>query len=781
MASSAFRGRCGLNIDVSGAEEGTVLRPPRLDASRASDAGSGTDPTVELASLFESQDLVHEITKRFLHVNSFDADAAIDDALACLGGSLEIDRTYTFVFDGDLMDNTHEWCAPGITPEREHLQRVPIVSFAEWMGQLADGESVYIADVPGLPEERREEREHLASQGILSLLVVPLLSFGELVGLVGFDSVRTHREFHRIEIGLLRSLADVITSVLVRRRSEAKAELAEQRLAALTRYTTDFILIVDEGHRIAFASRSWDRLGLEPASMVGTPWQDFVHPSDVRSILRLTEPLATQQVAGRVIHLPDFRVRSVDDGWRWFAGSISDVRHDGVVDGMVVNAHDITTRRGVQDQLAHDALHDPLTGLGNRTLFTERLHAVTRRPPDARRSVAVAFLDLDRFKLVNDGHGHVAGDDVLMEVGRRLSQVIREGDTVARFGGDEFVVLLDGFDGADDVGQLIHRLQESLAPPVVVDGGNHYRVTASIGVAISTGGDAADILRDADTAMYQAKQKGRGSVVVFDETLRTKVLRRLTLLQRLPLAVEDDRIGVVFQPVVDVASSRVVGAEALARWDDDELGVVPPVEFVPIAEETGQLSRLGEWVLDRAIEAVTRWPEHMSVAVNLSSSQLTHPGLVATIGCTLDRYGVPASRLCVEVTESSLVHDPATAVPVLRELRQLGVRTALDDFGTGYSSLAMLRELPIDILKIDRVFVRGVHDDQRDRRLVDAVISLANDFGMDTLAEGVELAEQRDVLIDAGCAYAQGFLFGRPMPAEQLEPLLAAQVDRVDR
>ncbi len=746
-------------------------------------ARTDLDPATRLTHLLESQELVGEVVRGFLHVRPDEVDAGIRAALRRLGTFLAVDRVYLFETDGSnltidgTMTNTHEWCAPGIAPEIHNLARLPVAAIGSWLDRLAGGEPVAIADVSSIPESEAITRELLEPQGIQSLLVVPMLSIGDLVGFVGFDSVRRRRNFEPVEIALLRSVADVLTSVLVRRRSDAAAERAEQRLVALTQYATDVILIVDDDGMITFGSPSWRRMGFDATSMAGTPWRSYVHPDDVRAILRLMEPIGDGHVAERVLRLPDFRVRTADGTWRWLSGAVSDARHDGVVDGLVVNAHDVTDRRGVEDQLAFEAMHDPLTGLGNRALLSEQLHTVCRRARMLRSNVAVVFLDLDRFKLVNDGHGHAIGDEVLVEVGRRLVNAVRSSDTVARFGGDEFVVLLDGFDDGAEVDELVNRFRAALAPSMMVRG-NDYRVTASIGVVLGDGIslDPVVMLRDADTAMYRAKESGRDRVVVFDETLRTKVLRRLSLNHRLPKALEEGLVDVAYQPVVDMVSGRIAGAEALVRWTDSELGIVPPAEFIPVAEETGVIGAIFELVLERAVVEASSWPAPLEVAVNLSLSQLTRPDLIPLITGTLERYGFAASRLCIEVTESSLMSHPPTVVRALHGLRDVGVRTALDDFGTGYSSLAMLRELPIDTLKIDQVFVRGVHHDPRDRRLVDAVISLAADFGMGTLAEGVEEAAQQVALIDAGCELAQGYLFGRPVPAAEFTALIADRV-----
>ena len=751
---------------------------PANGSERLSGCTGDGDIEGRLARLIESSELVRSIVRGFLHLRPDEVDRGIEKALQRLGEFLGTDRVYTFENHGltlevdGTMDNTFEWCAEGITPEIDNLQKLPVAVMESWFHVLNGGEHVMIPDVDQLPDTRSDERGNLEAQGIQSILVVPMMSIGDLVGIMGFDSVRTKRSFEPFEIGLLRSVADVITSVLVRRRADAVTARAEQRLAAMTQYAADVILVVDEYGVITYASQSCRRLGFEVPDIVGRPWRRYVHPDDLRSIVGVMERRLHNPVAERLLRLPDLRVKTGCGDWRWLSGSVSDARRDGVIDGFVVNAHDVTDRRKVEDQMSFDAMHDPLTGLGNRAMLTDRLRTLGHDRDRRDAEVALLFLDLDRFKLINDGHGHSVGDQVLVEIGRRLAGVVRPTDTVARFGGDEFVVLVEPFGDTNEVAEMVQRFRAAMAAPVAV-GDKEHRVTASIGVVLTEGRslDPALVLRDADTAMYRAKEAGRDRVVVFDETLRTQVMHRVALNERLPKALERGLLDLAYQPLVELVTGRLVGAEALLRWTDPELGVVSPMEFIPIAEETGLIIPLGEMVLEQAIAEAVAWTPGLEVAVNLSLSQLTQPGLVDLIRSLLHRYGLPSRRLCVEITESSLINHPANVIETLHGLRTLGVRTALDDFGTGYSSLALLRELPIDVLKIDRAFVRGVHCDDRDRRLVDAVIGLASDFGMTPLAEGVELEAQRLALINAGCSLAQGYLFGRPMSAAHFRSL----------
>lgn len=722
--------------------------------------------------------LVRSVVETFLLVSSDQVDPAIGSALEQLGSGLAVDRAYVFHFRGDVSDNTHEWCGPGIPAEIDNLQAVPNDVIRPWLAPFQRGEHVYIADVDALPPERGAEQEILVAQGIRSLLAVPLISLGQLRGFVGFDSVRCLRDFDSSEIEILRSAADAINAAEVRRDSNAEVARAHDRLIALTRQTSDIMAVIGSDERVSFANPSWERIGLGVDEVVGKRWDALIEVCDDNGVTRMAKAMMNGSLQARRIQLPDFSFRDGSGELRWLTATLTDLRNDPAVGGVVLNAQEITDRKQAEARLAHDALHDPLTGLGNRTQFHDRLELTCRQAARNHRGIAVLFLDLDRFKLINDGHGHAVGDELLRVVGQRMQAAVRSTDTVARFGGDEFLVLLDGID-ATEVDGVIHVLRSAISQPVVV-GTNTYHVTASIGAAVAAGVglDPETLIRDADTAMYQAKDRGRDQVAVFDPELHRTVLRRVELVHRLPAALDEKRIEVHYQPVVDLRSGRILGAEALARWHDPQLGWIPPSEFIAVAEEIGLVARLGEQVLTQALSDVKRWPDDFRVAVNLSPAQLTRTDLARGISYQLSRAGVPASRLCLELTESMLMEDPGAAVEVLQSLRELGVLTALDDFGTGFSSLAMLRELPIDILKIDRAFVNGVDRSVADRRLVDAVLSLAEDFDMLALAEGVETASQRAALDDAGCSLAQGYLFSRPMPADEFEALVNSHEQR---
>jgi len=571
-------------------------------------------------------------------------------------------------------------------------------------------------------------------------------------------------------IGRERQLTDELT-------------VAEAQYRSVVERVPGVVYVAEAGQhgRWHFVSAKIEELlGFTPAEWVADPklWLSRIHPADRdRMILAEMEDASRANQKGRW----EYRLIARDGRVVWVIDDEAVIArdedgHPTMVQGILV---DISDRKDLEDQLRHQALHDPLTGLPNRVLFVDRLsHALVRRQHTS--GVAVLFVDLDDFKAINDTLGHAAGDDLLRLVSERLAGVLRAEDTACRIGGDEFAFLLEGADRSL-AERVARRLLDALAEPFIL-AGRTATLTASVGVAVHDVGfekgsvqTADQILRDADTAMYVAKARGKGLVEVFERGMEEPIQRRRELRTALERALDGkDELLLEYQPIVDMRTTRLLGLEALVRWNHPQLGRLMPAEFVPLAEEMGLIDRLGEWVLRRACADLAAGS--VLVSVNISAHQLENGALPKLVEDALARSGMSASRLLLELTESTLAAAGAGAETELLRVRQLGVRIALDDFGSGYSSLEYLGRLPIDVLKIDRSLVERVHEEAQRQEVMRAIAHIADKLELQTIVEGVELESQRQTLLALGFRRAQGFLFSPAVPlADALGHLEARQ------
>jgi diguanylate cyclase (GGDEF)-like protein/PAS domain S-box-containing protein len=450
---------------------------------------------------------------------------------------------------------------------------------------------------------------------------------------------------------------------------------------------------------------------------------------------------------------------------------------------IIFQIQDITDRKRAESQLLHDAFHDALTGLPNRALFMDHVKmAIQRSRRSGDRLFAALFLDLDRFKIINDSLGHMVGDQLLVGIAHRLEACLRPGDTVARLGGDEFTILLEDLASTEDAIDVARRVQEAVTQPFNI-GGHEVFTTASIGIALSNTGyeRAEDLLRDADTAMYRAKLEGKKRHVVFDKAMHDRAMELLQIETDLRRALTRKEFFLNYQPIVSLETGRILSFEALVRWRHPERGLVGPGDFIPVAEETGLIVPLGLWVLNEACRQMREWQregfadEAMTVSVNLSSRQFSQADLIEQISSALRESGLRAGNLKLEITESMVMENIDTAIDMLTQLRGLGVGLSIDDFGTGYSSLSYLHRFPIDTLKIDRSFVTQMTDNSENAEIVRTIVTLARSLDMSVVAEGVETADQLRQLGELGCDYGQGYLFSRPVGAGQAAGLLAGE------
>jgi diguanylate cyclase (GGDEF)-like protein/PAS domain S-box-containing protein len=574
-------------------------------------------------------------------------------------------------------------------------------------------------------------------------------------------------------IGLLTSLLLAFGLIAATRRQTA-------HFRSLVTSSTDLVLVFGVGG-CRYASESVaNMLGHAEEDLLGEGFLRFVHEDD--------RPLVCAAYEHGEPHEIVFRVANEFREWRHLEAHVTDLRADRQIRGIVLNARDVTERVRLEEELTHQAFHDGLTGLPNRALFRDRLDQSLARSERSQEGLAVLMLDLDGFKQVNDSLGHDAGDQLLEEVARRFGEVTRPADTLARFGGDEFALLLEGTNEAQAVAAA-NRLVRNLSEPIRI-AGHELALGASVGIAMHIGGPAAseELIRHADLAMYAAKEAGRGRHEVFRYDMARELGELLGMEHELRRGLQRGEFSLHYQPEIALDTGTIVGVEALLRWQSPGRGSVPPAEFIPIAEATGLIVPLGEFVLHSACAQTARWlragtlPEGIVTWVNLSGKQLSAGGVSALVHEALEAAALPPAFLGLEVTETALVqegHAGERARAELQELHRLGVLIAVDDFGTGFSSLGQLRSFPVDMIKVDRSFVQGIEHDAKDAAITANLVSLAHALGLLAIAEGIESDGQLTSLRELGCDLAQGFLFARPAPPEQIDRMLAEGSARV--
>ncbi|HET9740746.1 MAG TPA: EAL domain-containing protein [Solirubrobacteraceae bacterium] len=612
-----------------------------------------------------------------------------------------------------------------------------------------------------------------------SSCVLGLSVRGELRGLlvVACDdgmsrTVRTTLKALATQVSLALESA-ALTEEVHRRTSEA-------RFGSLVQHSSDLITVLDSAATVVYQSPSIERvLGYRPEDVVGMPFARLVDSAEHGRLLHLLADGG--MYAGSEAQVLECSLRHRDGSVRQFEILHTNLLDDEHVHGIVLNGRDVSERKAFEEQLSHQAFHDPVTNLANRALFGERVRHAVARARRERCALAVIFVDLDDFKTINDSLGHAAGDEVLREVAKRLTASIRASDTAARFGGDEFAILLEDVDGPQTAADTAERILEVLGAPLSVEH-KQLAVRASLGISVVDGdvtGDADELIRNADAAMYIAKRDGKGGYRLFEPAMHEGVLERLELRADLQRAITSDQLELNFQPVVRLADGSVAGMEALVRWRHPERGMIGPDQFIPLAEEMGLIVPLGRWVLRegcrraKAFQTLHPLGAPLSMAINLSVKQLQHSDIVGDVRDALAESRLDAGDLTLEITESVMMNDTDLVIERLEELKSLGVRLAMDDFGTGYSSLSYLSRLPVDILKMDRSFLRAGATPEASG-LATAVVALGKTLRLDIVAEGIEYAEQCDTLRGLGCELGQGYHFAKPMDGDSMLEFLRA-------
>jgi diguanylate cyclase (GGDEF)-like protein/PAS domain S-box-containing protein len=583
----------------------------------------------------------------------------------------------------------------------------------------------------------------------------------------GFEALATH-----VSLALE---SDALAEEVLRRTSEA-------RLSSLVQHASDLITVIDADGVVLYQSPSVERvLGYRPEDIVGTRFDQWLMPGEETRLLQMLGD--DSDYSAREGEVIECSLRNSEGAARQFEVLRTNLLHDEAVGGIVLNGRDVSERKLFEEQLAHQAFHDPVTNLANRALFGERVRHAVARTRREHEGLAVIFLDLDDFKTINDSLGHAAGDQVLLDVAKRLDGCIRGSDTAARFGGDEFAVLLEDVSSIQEAADAAERILDSFTEPLRLDQ-KHLVIRASLGIAMAEGSkpaDADELIRNADAAMYIAKRDGKGGYRLFEPAMHEVMVARLELRADLQRALVNNELELHYQPVVRLDDGAVCGVEALVRWRNPERGLVPPDDFIPFSEETGLIIPIGRWVLRegcrqaKLIQEAFPLDPALTMSINLSVKQLQHSDIVADVSDALAEAELDPSHLTLEITETVVMADADLAVERLEELKALGVRLAMDDFGTGYSSLSYLSRFPVDILKMDRSFLTAGASPAQSG-LASAVVALGQTLELDVVAEGIELREQWATLRDLGCDHGQGYYFARPMDADATFEFLASTV-----
>ncbi|MBZ5680840.1 MAG: EAL domain-containing protein [Acidobacteriia bacterium] len=579
---------------------------------------------------------------------------------------------------------------------------------------------------------------------------------------------------------------------------QQRADKREELFQIVTENAADMIALVDVKGRRLYNSPAYKRvLGYSPEELGETSAFEQIHPDDRFKVLEAAREARTTGVGGKL----EYRIRHKDGTWRVLESAASTIKNpQGEVEKLVIVNRDVTERKQAQEQLEHNSFHDTLTGLPNRRLFLDRLQRLfVRAQRNPAMEYAVLFVDVDNFKIFNDMMGYAAGDQVLVEIGRRLMDCLRHDDTISRpkgktsfvdavlsrLGGDEFTILLDGIEDPSDALRAARRIQTSLVEPFPV-AERELRISTSVGIALNTPAHrkAEDVLQDADVAMRRAKALGGSRCEVFDEAMHTRAVNRLRLETELREAIEKKQFRVYYLPMVELASKRITGFEALLRWQHPEQGLISPTKFLEAAEDTGLLVSIGQWLLLEACRQVSAWTNRLHTAkdlraaVNLSAKQFAHPSLVDDVRTAMQEAGLEPGRLSLEMNEGVAMADPRRTAHVLSQLRSIGVSVILDDFGAAYSSLRQLRDFPIEAVKIDRTLTSEMLADRGSGDIVETIILLVHKLNLQVIAEGIESATQLDRLRNLGCELGQGYLFSQPLAAEAAEQMLRQQRER---
>jgi diguanylate cyclase (GGDEF)-like protein/PAS domain S-box-containing protein len=720
----------------------------------------------------EFEKLITTLSSHFINLPPPMVDAGIRNALQSIGQFIEVDRIRMFFKNqGRLRGPVFEWQKPGVHSPVDANDDFILSDYPWFSEKLKATNVLYISSPEDLPEEASAERNFLQLRGIQSMVAVPLFSVGSPIGILTFSSLRAKKTWTEEDIALFKITGEMFASAVVRRQNEEALRGSEEKFRVLFNNAIDSIFlftISEEGIPDKFVEVNdiaCVKLGYSREDLLGMTFSDISNPEDLNDLPKVFKKLIQQG------HLTFEKATISKTGLKIPAEISAHVFQWCGQRFVQAIARDITDRKRAEETIRRQAYYDVLTNLPNRTLFKDRLEQAMKHAHRNKQMLGVIVLDLDRFKNINETLGHVLGDKLLVAVAERLLGVLNESETIARFGGDEFTLLLPQVTTIEEATRHAQKIIELLGTPFRLN--NHdLHVTTSIGMAFypDDGENYEILLKNAETAMYRAKEQGRNNYQLYASVMNVSAFKQLLMENSLRRALEKEEFVVYYQPQIDLKTQRMTGAEALVRWQHPDLGLVFPTEFIGLAEETGLIVPIGEWVIRKVCSQNKKWQDagygKVCVSVNLSARQFQQRNLVATISQILQETGLDPQYLGMEITETIAMKNADYTISALNELKKMHVHLSLDDFGTGYSSLSYLKRFPLETLKIDRSFVRDITTDPNDAAIVTAVVALAHSLKLDVVAEGVETDGQLTFLKGHQCDQVQGYIFSHPLSEE---------------
>lgn len=710
----------------------------------------------------------------------FDAnlDAALYEVLKVLGEATGADRAYIFQNHIDkntgklLVSEGYEWCNSGVAPQlgNEALQRLDIEDsgFKRWREGLAEG-NVICGSVSELP---LSERDLLEGQGIKSLAVVPIFTDNIFWGFIGFDDCTSVRSWSDSELVLLKTVAASIGGAIKRVEDERQLQQLMKNDYKHTLQNLQNLVFKCKQEKTGriyftlFEGGLTDGIGFTTEEIYGKSLQEVFRSNDDYEI-----EYYMRAFAGEICNY------EMNYNNRTFYTSLSPILYQGEVVEIVGSSIDITDLKAAEEQVRYMAYYDRLTGLPNRHSFKEQLGYLITHANRNKELLAIMFLDLDRFKTINDTLGHKAGDELLKQTAQRLKGVINEQDIVVRMGGDEFILAFPDLGKEANVSRVAQEIIDAFKEPFII-GGHEMYISTSIGISLypHDGGDMENLIKNADIAMYRAKDNGRNNYQFYTEDMNKKALERLELENHLRRALEKKELFILYQPRIHTSTGKIVGAEALLRWRHPRLGLISPAEFIPIAEEIGVIHEIGKWVLKTAIKQAKEWAnkgaDNIKVSINISAVQFQREDLLDSIKQAVLEAQLDPYHIELEITENTIMHKTSRTLSIIKELKEMGINISIDDFGTGFSSLSYIKEFNLDILKIDKSFILDIGQCPTNESIITAIINMAHSMGMKVVAEGVETKEHMSFLESKRCDEVQGYLLSRPIPPEELLALV---------